>query len=254
MYEINQQLAGDLILLKSSKIGKLNRAYQSLIRGRKADFSHVAIALDHLTALHAIPSGGVQQIEISELLKGKDVVSYRVLRNKKFELDISLHQTIRQNLLFHHGQMYNLAFNFRRLERSSYCSELAAKAYSRTGIPLSSKQPKQVLPVDIQQLGESKEWLDVTSVYLQTLSDENTVESDPELQKFFENSNATMHEAALFQMEIEATLHEGALNQHATLRLLNEIERVFDIPKLELPEQANEYWNVPSMKKHQRGE
>lgn len=255
MNHLNEQLAGDLILLRPSKGGKsFNTIYQSALRMRKADFSHVAIALDPFTALHAMPTGGVQQVEISELLKGMDGSCFRVLRNKAFEQDLSLQQTIRKDLLFHHGQPYNLAFSFRRRERSSYCSELAAKAYLRSGQPLSHKPPKKVLPVDIERLTNMPGWLVVTSIYIQTMKDEKTVESDPELQKFFENSNATIHETALFQMEVEATLHKSILNQHATLRLLNEIEKVFEIPELELPEPASEYWDVPSNSKSRLSE
>jgi hypothetical protein len=158
---------GDLILLEPVDGSKpFNTLAQMVATRRRARFSHVAIALDQFQAVHAMPEGGVQTIMIDKLLATWPGEGFQVLRYAEVDWNDDLCDALREGILYHHEQTYNKFFLLPGNKRSSFCSELAAKAFARAQRPLLAKRPpSRVLPGHIAGLAEAEGWIDVTDQY-----------------------------------------------------------------------------------------
>lgn len=160
-------LTGDLVLLEP--VGGLkspNTLAQTVATRRRARFSHVAIVLDPFQAVHAMPEGGVHTIMIDKLLATWPGEGFRVLRYAEADWNDDLRDALREGILYHHEQAYNKLFLLPGSKHSSFCSELAAKAFARVQRPLFSKRsPSRVLPVHIDGLAQAEGWIDVTHHY-----------------------------------------------------------------------------------------
>jgi len=157
-------LTGDIILFISSK-ESLNTFAQSVLRRKKAMHCHVAIAIKQGNAIHAMPATGVQLEGIRDILKDENG-SFVVFRNDLLEFDEELLCRLEDELLFHSRQSYNFGLFFNSSACSSFCSELAAKAFENVGLRISGERPVCTLPVDIYEfVSLNREWRDVTQQY-----------------------------------------------------------------------------------------
>lgn len=229
-------LPGDLVLIPPSVKKSANQMAQSIVRARKASFTHIAIIADPTSIIHAMPDEGVCFARINEVLSPGKSIGYRVLRHVDLDIDMSLVMRLRNRMLFYLGQKYNFSFFLRRRERSSYCSELAAKVYKDIGYPLCKKLPRNTLPVDIENLLHNPHWLDVTSLYVRIHDVEKIEICIPGSDKLLENAGMQIH-------EIEELIHKS---HHVLLKgqkTLNTLNRIIGLPEetIELP---REYWDV----------
>ncbi|HDN2513572.1 MULTISPECIES: YiiX/YebB-like N1pC/P60 family cysteine hydrolase [Providencia] len=156
-------LPGDLILI-STPNKNLNRIAQSVLRLKTALHSHVAISTDQYCAIHAMPKNGVQIESIKSILadvKG-DFVVYR---NKNIQSN-ELLEKIRYELLSYSGQHYNFHFLIKQYWHSSFCSELAARAFESLNVKISKNDSKNTIPSDIYEFVQNNdEWVDITEIY-----------------------------------------------------------------------------------------
>lgn len=165
MFSHPPSITGDLIFFHSSKRSSFNAAAQSAARLTVAKHTHIAITIKQGNAIHAMPQFGVQMEEIRELLLGNED-GFLVLRKKSLQHDIPRLCLLEDSLLFHSRQRYNFLFLMRERRHASFCSELAAKAYERSGMMISPRSPSKTLPMDIfRYLESNSEWSDVTAVY-----------------------------------------------------------------------------------------
>lgn len=156
-------LPGDLILI-SPPHQSFNTCLQSLFRIKKARHSHVCIVLEQYNLIHAMPKSGVTIESIREILKNSDV-KFQVFRNVHLQNEEAICQ-IKYALLYFLRQRYNYRFFFQSPWHSSFCSELASRAFEAVGISISNLPPKSTLPTDIYtHITQSSDWIDVTELF-----------------------------------------------------------------------------------------
>lgn len=90
-----------------------------------------------------------------------------VYRNKLALLETQ-DSLLEEHLRHHNLQGYSLRNWLFTSWRHSFCSELAVKAYKKSGLRLTKndKDPKQVFPIDIyRHVSVDLEWIDITQKY-----------------------------------------------------------------------------------------
>ncbi len=161
--------AGDLLLFEPDPTAKSGSvSIQRILRfARFVRFSHVAIALNSVHAIHSVPGRGVHISRLSELISERHFYSGRVeaFRHATLDCDVGLCKDIERELWHYFNQPYFHPLH-RIGDKSSYCSELAAKAYLKIGVRLTRRSPRRTLPLDIEQAVSSPEWLKVSVQYL----------------------------------------------------------------------------------------
>jgi type I site-specific restriction-modification system R (restriction) subunit len=156
-------LPGDLILFSPHK-KNINIIAQSLLRLKKAKYSHVAIVVEPFNAIHAMPKLGVHAETIRNILKYAQG-DFVVYRNASIQTEETLLK-LQDSLNSHRGQFYNYGIGVRNSWNSSFCSELAALAFEKIGIKLSSKSPNKTLPSDIYDtVNTSSNWIAITEEF-----------------------------------------------------------------------------------------
>ena len=214
-------ISGDLILVRARNSGKsANRLAQTLIARREANFSHLAITIDGAFAIHSMPHGGVQDVELGELLDPRHASDFRVLRHKGVDGNIDLQERIRDEVFFYLEQPYNRLFYLRIGEVGSFCSELAAKAYARAGLPLLKRQPRFVLPVHLEALCGTDSWTEVTQLYRAAVIDETSSELDRLLVDVFSTTRELVRGAYRISLLGEMAKRQATRNQDAQNRLI----------------------------------
>ncbi|UDG02848.1 hypothetical protein LH408_10565 [Enterobacter cloacae] len=155
---------GDIILFSRPK-KSANIVVQSVLTRRNAKHHHVAIALYNYSLIHAMPKLGIHLRPLVEYLnENKDFVVFRHISS----LSEINSEHLEKNLRHHHLQRYSLLNTIYTSPRHSFCSELAAKAYEKSGMQLThgNKNPKSVLPSDIfNYVSSSPDWVDITQHY-----------------------------------------------------------------------------------------
>jgi len=242
----NARLTGDILLISSSSRKSANTSVQTLLRFRRASFSHVAIVLDATTAIHAMPDEGVHLVPLAELLRQIDRTRLKTLRHLDLDRSTELQMELREALLYFHNQRYNKLFFARLGEGSSYCSELAAKAYRRIGKPLTKRLPRNTLPEDLAALsGHRHKWIDATGIYADDEPEPQIIDSIvPGLSDVFASSGKALEEAGGLFREGESAMHEIIKRQQEVQDLINTFNEALGLPKKEI-KQPREYWDAP---------
>ena len=172
----NPAIPGDIILFpKTSK--NPNLFFQSLLRLSKARHSHVAVTVNKVQLIHAMPKAGVELQTLHRYLSQTE--DFVVFRNKSLlsDSDIGL---LSDKLIFYHRQRYSLLNMWSPSWRHSYCSELAAKAYKEIGIHLcrNVSHSNRVLPTDIYgHVSTDPDWIDITHQYKEFFLDSAQAET-----------------------------------------------------------------------------
>lgn len=138
---------------------------QSLFRQARARHSHVAVALSSYSFMDAMPESGVQVRPLGSYLNENR--NFQVYRSKQLLVESKL-DLVRDSLQYYSQQRYSLRGLVFQSWRHSFCSELAAKAYSDSGVQLTIKEchPRHVLPVDIySHVSVDPNWIEVTQEY-----------------------------------------------------------------------------------------
>jgi hypothetical protein len=127
----------------------------------------VAIALYNFNLIHAMPKSGVHMQSLGRYLnENRDFIVYR---NKLASVEI-YSRLLEEHLRYHYLQGYSLLNYLFASWRHSFCSELAAKAYEKSGLRLTdnNKKAKRVLPTDIHRhVSVDPDWIDITHEYKQ---------------------------------------------------------------------------------------
>lgn len=209
---------GDVILCRErDKVSTWIIWAQRLVRRmRKVDYSHVALHLNGFV-LHAIPEAGVDvEDRVSFFLSPDLEPGWRVFRHRVAESLQAVYEdgspegekarmwfaSVERVSGFYLTQGYNWNFAvpkssyWRRsrayVDPSSFCSELIAKILLvlklKTG--LEQKSPTRVFPADFENAVErSGQWLEVTDIYRDWLSDLQRYPAAIEGQREFEKSS-----------------------------------------------------------------
>lgn len=165
-------LPGDVLLVTGE--GKLSSslvAMQKVIYP-KARSSHVEFCLGDGVFIHSTGDKGVHLT----LLLDEDVACksrWRVIRHKSIaEAGLST-EKLQKAAIFFYAQDYNKVFMGSGNEKSSFCSELVAKAYAKAGIEIfAGKDPSKVTPAHFDiEADNLEDWLDVTEEYKAILVD-----------------------------------------------------------------------------------
>jgi hypothetical protein len=168
---------GDVIFTSDDR---LVLATQTLLRGRRAKWSHVMITISQAGALHSIPKKGVaiegwDTLFATRRFGDERMKAYRSPNVDYFGLPVF------QEAQTTYGARYNSVFIFRNLPvlrrlflRSFFCSELAAEFLSKHGVG-GDKASMRIFPVDLEQILERQGWTDVSHVYESVLSGKTAV-------------------------------------------------------------------------------
>lgn len=160
--ELKDQLqTGDLLLVTGkSPSSKALVASQKLFYF-KAMSSHVAVVHADFICVDAMPSSGVSNRLVSEVLENVEdnwrVIRFEGLNEKHAEL-------LQQRCAYYIAQPYKITLKRKRGRDYSYCSELARKVFEDCEIADTGIPPRVVVkPCDFDQIADSKKgWTDVT--------------------------------------------------------------------------------------------
>jgi hypothetical protein len=162
--------AGDILLVEgTNKISKPLIMAQKLIY-KSTKSSHVAFSIGDGCFVHATGDGGVHLTFIKdELATCKD--NWRVIRNNKATEEEK--ENFSKFGLHFLRQGYNKVFMGNGNEHSSFCSELVAKIYNKSGIDLfEGKKASKISPAHFDEQADlAVDWDDVTPEYQQLLKD-----------------------------------------------------------------------------------
>jgi len=175
---------GDVIFTSDDR---LVLATQTLLRGRRAKWSHVMITISQAGALHSIPVTGVtiegwDTLFATRRFRDGRMKAYRSPKVDYFGLPVF------QEAESVYGAKYNSVFVFRNFPvvrrfflRSFFCSELAAEFLAKHGTG-GNKASMRIFPVDLEQILERQGWIDVSHVYESVLSGKMVVSEN---QKYY---------------------------------------------------------------------
>ena len=251
--------SGDILLICSHSVTKSwNLLAQSSLRGRTASYSHVAIALDTKSAIHSMPGGGVQTAPLASLLHQDSTLWFDVFRHNDVANDSDKQTRLRESLIHFLEQPYNKWFFARFRERSSFCSELAAKAYARIGLPLSHRSPRFVLPIDLEELEHRLGWTKVTVEYHYTLRDllsfdpifHDAIEQAEKLDDIFEDLAQGQLELEKMERDLVLKLEAPTSVREVVRRRLSSTVSNPDLPKYWDSRQAATKLRRPKAKRH----
>lgn len=154
---------GDIILMTGTSSGSKALVEIQKKSYPKARSSHVALVQTGFICVDAIPKIGVSNRVISEILRDVEL-NWRVMRCKKIA-EKNLSDTITKACVFYLAQPYKILPSKKNRQKNTYCSELARKIYSISGVD-GVGIPKNLIikPADFDRLLDSNhpEWLDVT--------------------------------------------------------------------------------------------
>lgn len=209
-------LVGDLILIRTKVRKKsCNLIAQSVLRCRGAEYSHVAIAIDPIFALHSMPAGGVHTVPLYDLITNGSVERFVVFRSLTLEASREFQLKLRRALLYYIDQPYNKTFFARIGDRSSFCSELAAKAYKKSGMPITKKPSRFVLPADLEALSRNAKWRIVTGQYREVQNFMDSVYMPLSLRQTAISLSESINNDAELLLELERRIRQLSL-EHPT--------------------------------------
>lgn len=178
------QAPGDIVLCRrDSKGGDANIIGQRVLRPMvQTDHTHVALHMNGFL-IHSTTQSGVDVVPAAEFfLRSGYHDNWRVFRHRSADVLLSDDlikwvQSISDAADFYLGQKYNFAVGVskqalfwrrKKLDESSFCSELIAKVYARLNLEtgIRRRSPATVLPADVARATTSSEnWIEVTDMY-----------------------------------------------------------------------------------------
>jgi hypothetical protein len=168
---------GDIIFTSDDR---LVLATQTLLRGRRAKWSHVMITISQAGALHSIPKTGVTIEGWDALFAARRFGGGRMKVYRSPKVDY-LGLNVLKEAETAYKAKYNSVFMFRNFPgvrryflRSFFCSELAAAFLSKHGVG-GDKLPMRIFPIDLAQMLESQGWIDVSHIYERVFLDRAAV-------------------------------------------------------------------------------
>lgn len=225
MNRIPPSQPGDIIFL-SPGAKSANTKAQSIVRRRDAIHSHVAVAVGHGNAIHAMPHDGVHATTIRSLLS-EPRIEFSVFRNKSLSLNNNLLEKLEEQIWYFNRQNYNYFLFLRPRFNASFCSELVAKAYEEIGVTISLKRPSSTLPVDIYEfIQKNSDWENETNIYTEFFLGPDHTPSDDLY--------------SVLALRIEEGNQDMA---HGQQLLIDRIEAIQKSPAHFEP--SRKYWNVP---------
>lgn len=156
--------SGDVLLLKSSHKGLGNRAGQSISRLRLAQFTHVAVVVDHTKIVDAMPGVGVSFRHWRDIEAKYDIQGSRVLRHSGLAADPGSQARVLRGAIYFIKQPYKLSTLLRNSGRvhdqsGMVCSHFVAALMERLDISISRQPATATLPIDIDTFTRSvREW------------------------------------------------------------------------------------------------
>jgi len=165
-------LPGDVLLVTGN-----SSFSNALVLGQKAIYlkaksSHVELSLGDGVFIHATDDGGVHlSLLIDEVNSCRE--GWRVIRHKSIvELGLET-EKLQKSGMFFYAQGYNKVYMGSGTKSSSFCSELVAKVYEKSGIRIiNGKAPSKVAPAHFdKEADEMIDWIDVTAEYKEILED-----------------------------------------------------------------------------------
>lgn len=216
---------GDLIFISPHKKNP-STFFQSILRFRVSKHSHVAISVEQYTVIHSSPIDGVKHDIIRGLLNNTDC-DFSVFRNKSIQENEPLLIELKHSLLYHTSQGYNYGFFIKSPWHSSFCSELAVRAFHLVGIKISNRPPQNTLPVDIYKyVLEAPDWIDVADEYK---------------KDYLGDSYLTVYDkAAEFMIKLESLNQDMSFSQKLLLDKLNSVTKDSENPTNYRP--VRDYW------------
>jgi Permuted papain-like amidase enzyme, YaeF/YiiX, C92 family len=155
-------LSGDIALM-NAKPGII--AAQSIARGRQANFSHAAMAIDDEVYVDSLTDRGVG---IDYWAKLDPFMPLKVLRYRPTEHTSSNRISA---MLEHYGKAYNFAFALKRnpvfdkrYKDTFYCSEFVGQVFTHEELGIHP-QKRMIMPSDLEALASNPNWIDVTDIY-----------------------------------------------------------------------------------------
>ncbi len=157
---------GDIILMDAKGgVRELVNTAQGVIRGKRAIFSHAAVAIDSEVYVDSVTKRGVGIARWEDLNPSKRIAAFRHRPSGSHSHDrIGV-------MLEHYGLAYNRWFALknhpifkRRYENAFYCSEFVAQVFTREELGIPDDQAL-LLPVDLESLAEHPDWDNVTHIY-----------------------------------------------------------------------------------------
>ncbi|QEY70721.1 hypothetical protein [Pseudomonas denitrificans (nom. rej.)] len=155
---------GDILLLSGkSKSRALNLGYQTITRGSRARYTHVALVISPFRVIHAIPGEGV------EIRAWREIRDLYYTHESSVARSQGLSDTSRDKLLaraqYYFGQRYSLRALHSPSEKFNdqqgiVCSQFVAQVFHDAGIQCSSGGVRNCLPSDIHaQTQDSSNWI-----------------------------------------------------------------------------------------------
>lgn len=159
-----EHISDILLVTGSAKSSKGLVALQSPLYS-SVKSSHVALHVGAGMFIHSLTDKGVQFGFLQDIIADCEP-GWRVIRLKQFEPERRM--DVLTAATFYLYQRYNPRFMMKGDSKSSFCSELVAKAYQRAGISIfDGRKPSQTAPAHFDQLADaSPDWKDVTSNYV----------------------------------------------------------------------------------------
>lgn len=174
------QEPGDIIFVRGDGItALLNCSYQrvagaSIVLGNRVHWaavpSHVLVVVAPGLYLHSMPAGGVHFVRAEEYPLSSFPLLKVMRRNYSSDAQKEVaHEELQRAAQCHIQQRYNFKINLtlwtQRLRSHSYCSQLVAQVYELAHLPISSRPPRQVLPIHLLEACSGNAWSDVTEDY-----------------------------------------------------------------------------------------
>lgn len=155
---------GDILLLSGDSKGRpYNLGYQSVVRLKRARYTHVALVLSPYRIIHATLGKGVEIRAWSEIRHQYDPQASSVARLESIE-DGHL-ERLSERAKYYYGQRYSVfalpmpseAFEN---QQGIVCSQFVAQVFHDIGIHCTGNGARKCVPADIDSYtGASSEWL-----------------------------------------------------------------------------------------------
>ena len=228
--------AGDILLVRGN-----NKISWGLVTAQKTIYaqacsSHVAISLDCGAFIHSTSKG--VHIDFIPRILSECRSDWRVIRLRSVT-DKQRWSLIRSSN-FYLGQDYNRKFMLPGNASSSFCSELAAKAYIKAGMNVfEEKDPSQVTPAFFdRQADKLEEWEDVTEEHRALISE---MEAEPT------RAQAAYTEVAASLRRLQKTNMKTEMLTQLALEIVESDagkEEIRDARRKLESETKHKYWNV----------
>lgn len=165
----NHIAPGDILLLRSKQLGFKgtgNLAAQSLLRGRVANYTHVAVVIGDDLIMDATPGPGVNLRRWSEVESTYDIKASRIARHSALASDLTQAGQVLFKTQYYYQQPYVLRslvggiFGNTQVQDQAglVCSQFIAIAFSDMGLFAADANALATLPDDIDAYTQTAPW------------------------------------------------------------------------------------------------